>query len=199
VRIDQTWSPQRRQISGGGLEMVVNKQLINKIKSFIDASLTPKAIFTDTKLAPSLTHFEYNNEIIKDIKEIDEDAQKIKEFIKKNKVKGFRDLLFKFIDDQNKADAEVYKSALLDRRLFSKIRASEDYHPNKKTVIALSLALKLKLEQSLQLLKSAGYSLSDSSVYDLVIVYCIVHKIFVIDEVNRILNEFKLAPLGSLD
>jgi hypothetical protein len=178
--------------------MAVNKQLINKIRAFIDSTLVSKVRATTSKLSDSQTHFEYTSVKLESQK-LDPDKEKIKEFVKKNKIKGFRDLLFKFIDDNNQVDAEVYKKALLDRRLFSKIRSNQDYHPNKKTVIALLLALKLELEQSLQLLKAAGYSLSESSVFDLVIVYCITHKIYDLDKVNEILEEMKLTPLGSLD
>lgn len=178
--------------------MAVNQQLINKIRAFIDSTLVSKVSATTSKLSDSQTHFEYTNVVLESPK-LDPDKEKIKEFIKKNKIKGFRDLLFKFIDDNNQVDAEVYKKALLDRRLFSKIRSNQDYHPNKKTVIALLLALKLELEQSLQLLKAAGYSLSESSVFDLVIVYCITHKIYDLDKVNEILEEMQLTPLGTID
>jgi len=178
--------------------MAVNQQLINKIRAFIDSTLVSKVSATNSKLSDSQTHFEYTN-VVLESPILDPNKEKIKEFVKKNKIKGFRDLLFKFIDDNNQVDAEVYKKALLDRRLFSKIRSNEDYHPNKKTVIALLLALKLELEQGLQLLKAAGYSLSESSVFDLVIVYCITHKIYNLDKVNEILEEMKLTPLGSLD
>jgi hypothetical protein len=178
--------------------MAVNQQLINKIRAFIDSTLISKVSATNSKLSDSQTHFEYTN-VVLESPILDPNKEKIKEFVKKNKIKGFRDLLFKFIDDNNQVDAEVYKKALLDRRLFSKIRSNEDYHPNKKTVIALLLALKLELEQGLQLLKAAGYSLSESSVFDLVIVYCITHEMFDLDKVNEILEEMQLTPLGSLD
>jgi hypothetical protein len=178
--------------------MAVNKQLIIKIRAFIDSTLVSKVSATTSKLSDSKTHFEYTNVVLESPKQ-DSDKEKIKEFVKKNKIKGFRDLLFKFIDDNNQVDAEVYKKALLDRRLFSKIRSNQDYHPNKKTVIALLLALKLELEQGLQLLKAAGYSLSESSVFDLVIVYCVTHRIYDLDKVNEILEEMQLTPLGSLD
>jgi len=178
--------------------MAVNQQLISKIRAFIDSTLISKVSATNSKLSDSQTHFEYTN-VVLESPILDPDKEKIKEFVKKNKIKGFRDLLFKFIDDNNQVDAEVYKKALLDRRLFSKIRSNQDYHPNKKTVIALLLALKLELEQSLQLLKAAGYSLSESSVFDLVIVYCITHEIYDLDKVNEILEEMQLTPLGSLD
>jgi hypothetical protein len=178
--------------------MAVNQQLIIKIRAFIDSTLVSKVSATNRKLSDSKTHFEYTNVVLESPKQ-DSDKEKIKEFVKKNKIKGFRDLLFKFIDDNNQVDAEVYKKALLDRRLFSKIRSNQDYHPNKKTVIALLLALKLELEQGLQLLKAAGYSLSESSVFDLVIVYCVTHRIYDLDKVNEILEEMQLTPLGSLD
>lgn len=175
--------------------MTVNKELILKIEAFLLASKVSKKL---AKNQYDLTMLESPRIRIEDNKS-DYAKQKIDEFIKQNRNKSFRDLLFKYIDDQNKKDAEVYKQALLDRRLFSKIRSDENYHPNKKTVIALGLALKLDLNQLLTLLKAAGYTLSESSNFDLIIVYCVNHKIFLIDKINEILDNFKLKPLGSID
>ena len=175
--------------------MSVNKELIKKIEAFLIATKVSKK--TETLEYTSI-RLEAPKRDLEDL-EIDSAKQKIDEFIKKHRNKSFRDLLFKYIDDQNKKDAEVYKKALLDRRLFSKIRSDVDYHPNKRTVIALALALKLDLNQTLTLLKTAGYALSESSSFDLIIVYCVNHKIFAIDEVNEILDEFKLKPIGELD
>jgi hypothetical protein len=176
--------------------MTINPNIINKIQAFLDENLVIKTSTNNLKdqlrNQDILTRTTYQ-EIA------DPEKEKIKEFIKKHRLKGFRDLLFKYIDDQDKKDAEIYKKALLDRRLFSKIRSDDAYQPNKKTVLALIFALKLDLNQALALLKAAGFTLSLSSVFDLIMVYCINNRIDDILEVNEILLTFNFKPLGQFD
>jgi hypothetical protein len=176
----------------------INQSLINKIQAFLDQTLVIKAKKDKPHIKSTKSEVSIYKFLDTDVIESPE-KQKIDEFIKKHRLKGFRDLLFKYIDDQNKKDSEVYKKALLDRRLFSKIRSDEAYHPNKKTVISFILALKLDLNQALTLLKAAGYTLSESSVFDLIIVYCINNQFYEVLEVNEILEHFKLKPLGQID
>jgi len=87
-------------------------------------------------------------------------------------------------------DSYVYKKAGIDRRLFSKIRGSEDYVPSKKTAIAFCLALQLEIEEAENLLKTAGYSLSMSSKFDLIIRYLICHSEYDVNFVNIVLDDY---------
>ena len=103
---------------------------------------------------------------------------------------SFCEKLFNIIDAKGLKDSAVYKKADIDRRLFSKIRSDNDYHPAKNTAIRLCLALELDIAQTERLLESAGYCLSLSSTEDLVIRYCIEHKIFRIIEVNEAIDYF---------
>lgn len=98
--------------------------------------------------------------------------------------------LFKIIDEKNIKDSSVYKKADIDRRLFSKIRSDENYHPAKNTAIRLCLALELDIVETEKLLESAGYCLSLSSTTDLVIRYCIEHKTYNIISVNEAIDYF---------
>ncbi|MES9684963.1 hypothetical protein ABWK22_19095, partial [Gottfriedia acidiceleris] len=92
----------------------------------------------------------------------------IEAFIKNKLKPTFRELLFKFIDKKNVSDPLIYKKAGLDRKHFSKIRSIPNYIPKKNTIIALSLALELDKIETSDLLSSAGYTLSDCDLNDLV-------------------------------
>ena len=96
------------------------------------------------------------------------------------------------------SDAEVYKKAGLDRRHFSKIRSNPNYHPGKNTVIALAIALELNKKETGRLLTVAGYSLSESDTFDLVIQFCLEKKIYDLDTINQALEYFSLKPLAGV-
>lgn len=98
-----------------------------------------------------------------------------------------RFFLFSFIDRTEQKDSDVYKKALIDRRLFSKIRSNKKYIPSKRTVVALCLAPNLSREDADRLLSSAGYSLSRADDFDLVIAFCIEKKIFDFFDINEVL------------
>lgn len=95
-----------------------------------------------------------------------------------NKGKTFQEMLFYYIDKDNHKDSDIYNEALTDRKLFSKIRNNTDYHPSKNTVLALGIALKLHIDDLLDLLNSAGYTLSDAIDFDLIIEYMISNNIY---------------------
>ena len=72
------------------------------------------------------------------------DTNKIKNYIDDTITKYyFKDLLFKYIDERNLKDSDVYNKVHIDRRLFSKIRSDNNYHPSKDTIILLALSLEL--------------------------------------------------------
>lgn len=120
------------------------------------------------------------------------------DYIQSNKKPSFRDLLWQFMDQKGVSDAAIYKRAGLDRRHFSKIRSNEEYHPGKNTVIALALALALNRGDTDTLLGAAGYTLSDSDTFDLVIAFCLSRRIYDLDDVNTALDYFSLKPLGGV-
>ena len=107
----------------------------------------------------------------------------------------FQQRLLRMIDERQYTDAQVYKKALLDRKLFSKIRCKEDYNPSKKTVLALALALELNLDETIDLLARAGYALSPSSKSDLLVEYCIVKEKYDLIDINALLFHYGLPTL----
>ena len=110
--------------------------------------------------------------------------------INEKKEPSFSEKLFEIIDKKGVKDSAVYKKADIDRRLFSKIRSDFDYHPAKNTAVRLCLALELNIAETERLLESAGYCLSLSSTTDLVVRYCIEHRIFDIISVNEAIDYF---------
>jgi hypothetical protein len=112
---------------------------------------------------------------------------------------GFADTLFAFIDQKGMTDVACYRRANLDRKTFSKIRCRQHYRPTKNTAIALAIALRLTMEETDHLLRTAGLSLSPSEPFDTIVTYFIENKIFDVDEINRALLHFGQPLLGSCD
>lgn len=99
--------------------------------------------------------------------------------------------------EKNMTPPECYRRAQIDRRLFSKICSSNDYHPKKSTVLALAIALKLTLEETNDLLSSAGYTLSHSFLFDVIVEFYIKEKVYDVMKINEVLYEYDETLLGS--
>ena len=102
----------------------------------------------------------------------------------------FSQRLLRMIDERGMTDSATYTKAYVDRRHFSKIRKDVNYVPNKKTVLAFTIALELSLDEAKDLLASAGFALSRSSKTDIIVAYFLQNKIYDMFEINDVLDAY---------
>lgn len=110
---------------------------------------------------------------------------------------GFSQTLLELIDRTGKKDSEIYTRANVSRQHFSKIRNNPGYRPTKPTAIAFAIALELDLKQTKDLIGRAGYALTNSSIFDVIIMYFIEQGNYDLFEINAALFEFDQSLLGA--
>ena len=123
-------------------------------------------------------------------------SMSLEDFLKA-KDSGFTQRLQELIQEKGLKNSTVYKRANISKQLFSKIINDPDARPTKPTAIALALALELDLEGTRDLIGRAGYALTNSSTFDLIIRYFIERKEYNVVQINIALYEFDQSLLGG--
>jgi len=106
---------------------------------------------------------------------------------KERKSETFSSMLERLRKEKGMTAAQLYNGAWIKKQLYSKIMGERNYHPSKNTVFAFGFSLRLDREGMDELLESAGYRFSNSSIADLVILFCLDLGLFDLHDVNALL------------
>ncbi len=128
--------------------------------------------------------------------EIALDVRRMLRGLERHSDQTFVERLQHHIRRKSLSDVEVYKTARIDRRLFSKIMSDRQYKPAKDTVITLAIALQLTLDEANDLLTRAGYALSHSEKRDLIIEYFFRERIYNLNDINDVLYRLEQKLIG---
>jgi len=179
---------------------VVSEQLLGKVQSYIDENYVDERL--DKRRERKQLSVEKEALSMRTPWALYEEARPmasargIDDFIG-NLDEPFSKTLLCLIDAKGKTDVEVYKRANLDRRLFSKIRTGKNYIPSKRTALALAVALELSLDETDDLLRRAGYALSHSQKFDVIVEYFIINGIYNVFAINELLFKYDQPLLGG--
>ena len=161
----------------------IDDNYIDSKKQTLNISISEDSIYSNKE-------YSSRSQMIKSKKRNLEDIISTKE-------ETFSEMLLRLIDQKELTDVQVYKNANIDRRLFSKIRSDKNYNPSKNTAIAFAISLNLNLDETYDLLKRAGYALSPSSKFDIIIQFFIENGNYNIYDINEALFSFDENVLGA--
>ena len=171
------------------LDAYVKKQLINQIKCLLESrikKLFDKQFMSFAAMGTSAISYR-----------LDFDGIDFLNLQAKKKTETFSEMIIRLIAESGEKNSAIYTRANIDRRHFSKIANHKEYQPSKQTALAFAIALKLDIDRTQQLLATAGYTLNNANLADVIVSFFIEYKIFDVDLVNQALYKYKLPLLGG--
>lgn len=175
----------------------ISEELLGAVESYIDENYTDSRIRQSRKLLEAEDEALCSLSEFRSVKYASLAAPKELDALVKELDEPFNTTLLRLIDAKGKTDTEVYKRANIDRKLFSKIRTGKCYMPGKRTILALAIALELSLEETDDLLERAGYALSHSQKFDVIVEFFIVNRKYDIFAINEVLFKYDQPLLGA--
>lgn len=172
---------------------VISKELHNDIKSYMNTS----AVRLQTKRERATRGTSFRSERLNRSLDVMHDRM-IPEDAFETLEDTWQESLLYWIKKKELTNPQVYKAANITKQHFSKILKDKDYHPSKRTAIAFCFALKLSLDDSIDLLEKTGYSLSLGIQFDVIIRYFLKKRKYNIFDVNEALFDFNEDPLGAV-
>ena len=174
----------------------LSEKLFRRVETFIDENYFDEYATSFCEAIDSKDTLSLDMAVDRSIGIPSRRAPSMEDFLRQEDA-GFTEKLLRLIDETGKKDSEIYKKANLSKQHFSKIRNNPHYKPTKSTALALAIALELNVEATRDLIGRAGYALTNSSKFDLIIRYFIENRNYNIVEINLALYEFDQPLLGA--